>query len=110
MSKKENNNTEQQPENTEEQSKKSYVFMYIAIGCFAVGCILLALSFVIRGAGVHFLIASMISELAAVSFINAQKKRVNTKACLLISILSYAVMAAALIIFIVGIGVGSSAK
>ena len=84
--------------------------MYIAMGCFAVGCILLGLSFVIKGVGVHLLIASMVSELTSVTFLNAQKRRVETKACKVIRILSYVVMAVALIIFVVGAGFGQTNK
>ncbi|MDE6374103.1 MAG: hypothetical protein K2L72_06340 [Clostridia bacterium] len=112
MSDKKEKKTDAQPETNEElpQGKKAFVCLYIAIGCLAAGCILLALSFFIKGFGVHMLIASMIAELASVSFLNGQKRRAPVKAGFALTIISYVVMAAALIVFVVGIGVANSAK
>lgn len=94
----------------EESGKTSLVYFYIAIGCFALGCVLFGISFAIKGAGVYLLISSMISTLASVSFLNAQKKHGETAACKVIRILSYVVMAAALIVFVIGMSVSASAK
>lgn len=94
----------------EENGKKSLICFYIAIGCFALGCVLFGISFAIKGAGVYLLISSMISTLASVSFLNAQKKHGETAACKVIRILSYVVMAAALIVFVIGMSVSASAK
>ena len=96
-----------------DEGKKSFLNLYIAIGGFAVGCILFILSLTAApkiggSAGVYFLIASMISELASVSFLNAQKRKAETKLRLIFTILSYVVMAAALGIFIAGMSVGSA--
>lgn len=104
----------EQPETIEntpgENGKKNLLFLYIAIGCFAAGCVLLGISFAVKGAGVYMLIASMISELAAVSFLNAQKRNGENLACKIIRILSYVVMVAAIIIVVIGMSVSSSAK
>lgn len=94
----------------EESGKKNLVYFYISIGCFALGCVLFGISFAIKGAGVYLLISSMISTLASVSFLNAQKKHGETAACKVIRILSYVVMAAALIVFVIGMSVSASAK
>lgn len=94
----------------EESGKKNLVYFYIAIGCFALGCVLFGISFAIKGAGVYLLISSMISTLASVSFLNAQKKHGETAACRVIRFLSYVVMAAALIVFVIGMSVSASAK
>lgn len=93
------------PAQSEEETTpqtKSFLFLYIAIGCFAVGCALFVLSFFIKNVGVYFIVSTMICELAAVSFINAQKRKYNSKVCLVFTILSYAVMIAAFGVFIIG--------
>lgn len=104
-------NTDLQPQTDDQpQGKKAFLCLYIAIGCLAAGCILFALSFVIKGFGVHMLIASMIAELAAVSFLNGQKKRTPVKVGFALTIISYVIIAAALIVFVVGIGIANTAK
>ena len=109
-----NDNENKTPEAGEEEKtekdngKNKFLCMYIAIGCFAAGCVLFALSFLIKGAGVYLLISSMIAELASVSFLNGQKRRVETSACKLIRILSYVVMAAGLLVFIIGMSVSGA--
>ncbi|MDE7076182.1 MAG: hypothetical protein K2O62_02545 [Clostridia bacterium] len=100
--------TEAQTE--ENGGKNSLICFYIAIACFAVGCVLLGISFAIKGAGVYLLISSMISELACVSFLNGQKKHGENKACKIIRFLSYGVMAAGIIVFVIGMSVSASAK
>lgn len=89
---------------------KNFVCLYVAIGCFAVACILLALSFFIRGAGVYMLIASMLSSLACASFLNAQKRRGENKVCKILRIVNYVVMGAAILVVVVGMGVTSASK
>ena len=103
---KDNKNTEE----TTEEGAKSFTLLYIAIGCFAVACILFALAFVISGAGVYMLIVSMITSLAAVSFINGQKRRATNKLCKIIQILSYAVMIAAVAVFVIGTATVNASK
>lgn len=97
----ENTAAENGTENGAPESNK-YLFMYIALGCFLLGCVLFALSFFIHGAGVYLLISSMISELACLSFINAQKRKVMTAACRVTQILAYVIMFAAVIVFVLG--------
>ncbi|MDE7163378.1 MAG: hypothetical protein K2O44_04790 [Clostridia bacterium] len=104
--------TEAQPEAQPEENggKNSLLCFYIAAVCFALGCVLFGISFAIKGAGVYLLISSMISELACVSFLNGQKKHGEIKACKIIRILSYIVMAAGIIVFVIGMSLSASAK
>ncbi len=82
--------------------KITFTLLYVAIGCFAVSCVLFALAFVISGAGVYLLIASMTCSLAAMSFINAQKRKAANKLCKVFQILSYVIMFAAVAVFVWG--------
>ncbi len=102
----ENKNTEQ----TTEEGAKNFTLLYIAIGCFSVSCITLALAFFIKNAGVFMLIASLLCSLAAVSFLNGQKRKAYNTLCKVIRILSYVVMVAALAVFIIGASIAGSAK
>ncbi|MGN0813321.1 MAG: hypothetical protein ACI4MQ_07425 [Candidatus Coproplasma sp.] len=104
-----NENINQTEELSEEEKKRSYMtHFYISLGCFAVGCVLLILSIVFtfavkNGIAVYFLIASMIAELASVSFLNAMKQRGGEgKLRTVFVVLSYVIMGVALIIFIAG--------
>lgn len=89
-------------EENKNTEKPNFTLLYIAIGCFAVACVLFALAFIISGAGVYMLISCMILSLAAVSFINGQKRRATNKLCKIMQILSYVIMIAALAVFIIG--------
>lgn len=107
---------EELEELTEEEKRRNYMtHFYISVGCFGVGSILFILSiiftFTVAGIAIYFLIASMIAELASVSFLNAMKlKGGNGKLRTIFVILSYIVMGAALLIFISGTTVGIIAK
>ncbi|MDE6691654.1 MAG: hypothetical protein K2K04_06755 [Clostridia bacterium] len=104
------NKDDKNTEETTVQGAKSFTLLYIAIGCFAAACILFALAFFIHGAGVYMLIASLTCSLAAVSFINGQKRKATNMLCKVLQILSYVVMFAALAVFVIGAGFGASAK
>ena len=112
-----NENLNEDEELTEEEKRRQYMtYFYIAAGCFGVGCVLFILSiiftFVVKnGISVYFLIASMIGELASVSFLNAMKQKGgHGKLRTIFIILSYVVMGAALVIFIAGTAVAGIAK
>ena len=107
---KDDKNTEKTTEETTTEGAKSFTLLYIAIGCFAAACILFGLSFFIYGAGVYMLIASLTCSLAAVSFVNGQKRKVTNKLCKVLQILSYIVMFAALAVFVIGAGFGSASN
>ncbi len=109
----ENNNVQgQNPDGQEEN--KSFLLLYIAIGCFALGTVLLGLaiglSFAVNGVGVYLLIASLISELASVTLLNAQKRHGVNKLCTVIRVLSYIVMAIGVLIFAFGAAIGINMK
>ena len=98
-----NNDKDKQTQETEQNpQEKNFLFFYIAIGCFAVGAVLFGLAFAIKNAGPYMLFASMISELACVTFLNAQKKKYHFVWVKVLRVLSYVVMGAALAIVILG--------
>lgn len=103
-----NNDKENKTQEEKEETEKNYNLFYIALGCFGVGCILFILTivftFVVKnGIAIYFLVSSMICELAAVSFLNGQKQKFGEeKREFVFKILSYVVMLAALIIFLMG--------
>lgn len=108
---KDNRNEEIKNEDgTKPEKPVNFIRLYIAIGCFAAGVVLFILSFFIKGgkAGIYLLISSMIGELAAVTFTNAQKRVKETVLVKVFRYLSYAVMIAGLIIFIIGTTVNAS--
>jgi len=110
-----NNDKNKKPdENKEEPKEINYKLLYVAIGCFAVGLIMFILTIVFaftvpNGSAFYFLLASMILELAAISFVNAQKQRYGegTKAKIL-RIACYVIMLAGVIIFVFGISANAS--
>lgn len=104
------NEEEKNTEETTEEGAKNFTLLYVAIGCFAAACITFALAFFIYGAGIYFLIASLTCSLAAVSFINGQKRKATNTLCKVLQILSYIVMFAALAVFIIGASVSSAAQ
>lgn len=110
-------NLNEDEELTEEEKRRKYMpLFYIASGCFGVGCILFILSivftFVVKnGTAIYFLIASMIAELASVSFLNAMKQKGGEgKLRTIFVILSYVVMVAAFAIIGAGAAVVGFAK
>lgn len=104
---KEDKNTEE--EITDGEGAKSFTYLYIAIGCFAAACALFALALgltaahVIKDKGVYLLIASMLCALAAMSFINAQKRKAVNKLCKIMQVLNYVILFANLAVFVIGV-------
>ncbi len=88
-----------------EEGVKTNLYLFIALGCFIVGAILFGLSFAIKGAGTYMLFGSMITELAAVTFLNVQKRHGYTVWCKVLRIASYAVMLAAILLVIMGMAI-----
>lgn len=109
---KENKNTEETPA---EEGEKNFRLLYVAIGCFAAACLLFALALgltaakVIVGKGVYLLIASMICALAAMSFINGQKRRCVNKLCKIMQVLNYVILFANLAVFVIGVSMAKAA-
>lgn len=75
-------------------------YAYIAIGLSVAGAIALGVSF--AGLGIYALIASMLFEIASMTFVNLQKRKQDLKWLLYIKILAYAVFIASLIVFVGG--------
>lgn len=104
-----NNEEKNKQEPTPEDLKKRAIYTYVAIGGIAVGGVLLALaiglSFAITGIGVYLLIASVVCEIAAVSFINSVERSGKSKVTLILKIVSYVIMIVGFAIIILGMSV-----
>ena len=70
---------------------------YIAIGLAVAGAVALGVSF--AGLGIYALIASMLFEIASMTFINLQKRKQDFKWLLYIKIATYAIFIASLLVF-----------
>ncbi len=85
--------------NTEEKyTKKTYAF--VAIGLAAAGAVALGVSFTVLG--IYALIASMLFEISAITFVNLQAKKNDLKWLIYVKIVSYVLFFAALLIFVGG--------
>lgn len=87
-------------ENENKNGNGQYVYAYIAIGLIIVGAIALGVSFTVLG--VYALIASMLFEIAAMTFVNLQKRRQDLKWLIYLKIATYVLFGAALLIFVGG--------
>lgn len=92
---------------SEAPQKKSLTFFFVALGCLVGGALLFGLAFAIPGAGTYMLFASMFSELACATFLNAQKRKYNFKWVMVTRIICYAIMVAAIAIVLLGISVAA---
>ena len=73
------------------------IYAFIAIGLIVGGAIALGLSF--TKLGIYSLIASMLFEIAAMTFVNLQKKKNDLKWLIYLKIAAYALFVAALFLF-----------
>ena len=87
-------------ENENKNGNGQYDYAYIAIGLIIVGAIALGVSFTVLG--VYALIASMLFEIAAMTFVNLQKRRQDLKWLIYLKIAAYVLFGAALLIFVGG--------
>ena len=76
------------------------IYAYVAIGLIVGGAVALGLSF--TKLGIYSLIASLLLEMGAMSFINVQKKKNNLKWLFYIRIAAYILFAAAIVLFAIG--------
>ena len=76
------------------------LYAYIAIGLIIAGAVALGISF--TKLGLYALIASMLFEIAAMTFINLQKRKNDLKWLIYVKICSYILFVAALLIFVGG--------
>lgn len=84
-------------ENNNNENKKIYAF--IAIGFIVAGAVAFGVSF--AAIQVYALVAAMILEVAAVTFVNIQKKINNLKWLIYPQVAAYAVFAAAILVFVI---------
>ncbi len=94
-----NNNETNKQVNEKKYTGKMYA--YIAVALTAAGALFLGLSFTVMG--IYSLITSLILTLAALTFENVQKRKNDFKQLKIIKIITYAVFAAAIIIFVGGV-------
>ena len=76
---------------------ESKIYAFIAIGLAAAGAVTLGLSF--TKLGVYSLIASMLFEIVAITFINLQKKKNDFKWLVYVKAVSYALFIASVFLF-----------
>ena len=76
------------------------LFAYIAIGLLVAGATFFAVSFF--AIGIYALIASMLLEIGAMTFINVQKKKNDLKWLSYLKIASYVLFAASVLVFAMG--------
>lgn len=99
----EKNNTEQ-PENQPSSDTRAY--LWAALAACALGAVMFGLTFV-PAVGVYGCISAFICELAALSFINAQRKKNPVSACKPVEIICY-IIGVAVIALLIGAAIYSS--
>lgn len=87
-------------ENTEKTSTRVYFF--IAIGALLLAAVAFGCTF-INGVGVYALIASVLLELAALSFLSTQKKKNNFKGVFYATIAAYVLLGLSVALFAGGL-------
>lgn len=86
-------------ENSEQSSTRTYFFIatvLLVLAAVAFGCAF------IKGAGIYCLIASVLLELSALSFLSTQKKKNNFKAVFYVTVAAYVLLGLSLLLFIGG--------
>lgn len=101
MSKKNKQQAEQVLVETQEKST-TRAYFYIAIGLIALAAVAFGCTF-IQGVGVYTLIASVILELAALSFLSTQKKKNHFKAVFYATIVAYVLLVISMLLFTGGL-------
>ena len=84
-------------QNKEPEKYEGKLFAFVAIGLCAAGAIAFGLSFTVLG--IYALIASLIFQIAALTFVNLQKKKNDLKWLLYVRIAAYTLFVAALFLF-----------
>ena len=77
-------------------------FFYIAVGALFLAAVALGLTFV-PALGVYSLIASVLFELTALSFLTTQKKKNDFKAVRYLTIAAYVLLGLSLLLFLGGL-------
>ena len=81
--------------NNNNENNKTY--FYIALGLLIAGAVAFGVSF--TKLGIYALIASMLCEIAAITFVNLQKKKNDFKWLIYLKVAAYILFAAALLVF-----------
>lgn len=81
--------------------KNGRVFFYIALACSALGLLFFFLTF--TPLAVYSLLASVLFCLASLSFLGTQKKRENFKGVLILTIITYVLLAVFVAFFVGGV-------
>ena len=95
--KNEQNSEPQTLQNNGSQKYEGMLYAFIAAGLILAGAVALGLSF--TKLGIYSLIASMLFEISAMTFINLQKKKNDLKWLIYLRIAAYAFFIAALFLF-----------
>ena len=98
---KKNNLTEEENEQQPESGYNGFGYAYAAIGLIVTGIAALALIFTVLG--IYSLIASVILSLAALTFVNIQKRKNDFPKLKIIKICAYIVFGIAVAVFIGGL-------
>lgn len=85
-----------------ERENSTRAYFYIALGLLALAAVALGCTF-IPGVGVYSLIASVLLELAALSFLSTQKKKNNFKGVFAVTVVVYIFLAASILMFLGGL-------
>lgn len=93
------NNSPETEENGQKPQNKTY--FYIALGTCAAGAVFFGLTFTVLG--IYALIAAVLLEIAALSFLNTQKKKYDFKAVFIVKVITYALLSAFLTFFLGGL-------
>lgn len=88
------------PDNDINPEQNSKIYFYLAVVCTAIAAATLGLAF--SPFGIYSLIGSVISELAALSFLSTQKKKNNFKGVFYLTVITYVLLAASIILFVGG--------
>lgn len=94
------NENEKQPKGdaSEEEKSQSKTDFWVAVGACAAGAVMLGLAF-IPAIGQYGIIASLICQLIAMTFLNLQKKNcIYFKACKVVRVISYVIFAVGILI------------
>ena len=84
-------------QNGEPEKYAGKLFAWVAIGLVAAGATAFGLAFTVLG--IYALIASLIFEIAALTFVNLQRKKNDLKWLLYVKISAYVLFVAALFLF-----------
>lgn len=87
-------------ENPEKNTTRTYFF--IAIGLLVLAAVAFGCTF-IPGVGVYTLLASVLLELAALSFLSTQKKKNNFKAVFYVTVAAYVLLGLSILLFVGGL-------